>query len=90
MRPVKGRDVLIVEDIVDTGLTANFLLEHLGSLGPSSLALCTLLRKQGRTLRDVRVDYLGFTIPDEFVVGYGLDHAGRFRNLPYLATLDVR
>lgn len=89
MRPVAGRDVLIVEDIVDSGLTADFLLRHVGSRGPSSLALCTLLRKHGRTVRDVRVDYLGFTVPDRFIVGYGLDHGGRFRNLPYLATLDL-
>lgn len=85
---VAGRDVLLVEDIVDSGLTAEFLLRLLRARRPASVALCALLRKEGTGLRDVPVEYLGFTIPDRFVVGYGLDHARRFRNLPYLATLD--
>jgi len=87
-RPVAGRDVLIVEDIVDTGLTADFLWKLLGTRGASSLALCALLRKKGRAIRDVPVEYLGFEVPDRFIVGYGLDHAQRYRNLPYLAVLE--
>jgi len=87
VRSPAGRDVLIVEDIVDTGLTADFMFRHLESRGPASVALCSLLRKQGRARRDVPVAYLGFTVPDQFIVGYGLDRAGRYRNLPYLAAL---
>jgi hypoxanthine phosphoribosyltransferase len=76
-----GRDVLMVEDIVDTGLTTAFLYEHLASHKPRSLRLVTLLDKHGRRQKEVRVDFRGFDIPDEFVVGYGLDLAERYRNL---------
>jgi len=87
---VLGRDVLLVEDIVDSGITAEFLLRLLRTRRPASVAICALLRKEGRAIRELPVEYLGFTIPDRFVVGYGLDHARRYRNLPYLATLDDR
>jgi hypoxanthine phosphoribosyltransferase len=80
-RPVAGSDVLIVEDIVDTGLTSRYLLEQIGARGPASVRLCALLHKPSRTITQVNIDYLGFTIPDEFVVGYGLDAAQQFRNL---------
>jgi hypoxanthine phosphoribosyltransferase len=88
VRDVADRHVLLVEDIVDTGLTADFLLRLLSARGTKSLAICSLLRKEGRALRDVPVQYVGFTIPDRFVVGYGLDFAGRFRGLPHLAILE--
>lgn len=84
---IEGRDVLLVEDIVDSGLTLNYLLRNLRSRRPSSLEVCALLVKAGiqRVALDIR--YVGFEIPPEFVVGYGLDFAERFRNLPYIATL---
>ncbi len=85
--PVEGRDILVVEDIVDTGLTLSYLLSNLERRGATSVKLCALLNKQERRLRDVRIDYLGFDIPDAFVVGYGLDFAERYRNLPYIAVL---
>jgi hypoxanthine phosphoribosyltransferase len=82
------RDVLVVEDIIDTGLTTSFLLDHLGSHRPRSLRLVALLDKQARRLRDVHVDFTGFRIPDEFVIGYGLDVEERWRNLPDVRTLS--
>jgi len=85
--PIEGRDILIVEDIIDTGLTLSYLMANLKSRGATSVKLAALLNKQERRLRDVKIDYLGFEIPDEFVVGYGLDFAERFRNLPYIAIL---
>jgi hypoxanthine phosphoribosyltransferase len=87
-RSVEGKDVLVVEDIVDTGLTLGFLLDNLRTRGPRSLKLAALLHKPARTRRAVPLDYLGFTVDDVFVVGYGLDAAQRFRNLPYVGVLD--
>jgi hypoxanthine phosphoribosyltransferase len=84
---IEGRDIIVVEDIVDTGLTLNYLLSNLESRGAASVALAALLNKQERRLKEVKIDYLGFTIPDAFVVGYGLDFAERYRNLPYIAVL---
>lgn len=80
------RHVILVEDIIDSGLTMKFLLEHLGAKGPASLAACSLLAREGRQAPGVRVDYLGFEIPQCFVVGYGLDARQQYRNLPYVAT----
>jgi hypoxanthine phosphoribosyltransferase len=84
---IAGRDVLVVEDIVDTGMTLNHLLRQLEAREPSSLRVCALLDKRARRLVDVPLDYVGFEIPDAFVVGYGLDYRQRFRNLPFIATL---
>lgn len=85
--PLAGKDVLVVEDIVDSGRTLNYLLEMLKDRGPASVRLCTLLDKPDRRVVDVNVDYTGFTIPDEFVVGYGLDYDQRYRNLPYIGIV---
>ena len=85
--PIEGRDLIVVEDIVDTGLTLSYLLANLRSRGAASVRLVALLNKAERRLREVRIDYLGFDIPDAFVVGYGLDFAERYRNLPYIAVL---
>ncbi|MCA1592550.1 MAG: hypoxanthine phosphoribosyltransferase [Acidobacteria bacterium] len=85
--PVEGRDILVVEDIVDTGLTLSYLLANLHSRGAKSVKLAALLDKFERREREVKIDYLGFQIPDAFVVGYGLDFAERYRNLPYVAIL---
>ena len=84
---IEGRDILVVEDIVDTGLTLSYLLANLRSRGASSVKLVALLNKHERRLREVEIDYLGFNIPDAFVVGYGLDFAERYRNLPFIAVL---
>jgi hypoxanthine phosphoribosyltransferase len=86
-RPIEGRDVLIVEDIVDSGLTLRYLLGNLGGRNPRSLEVCTLLAKPEARVVDVPVKYVGFEIPNEFVIGYGLDYQQRYRNLPYVATL---
>jgi len=86
--PIKDRDVLVVEDIVDTGLTASFLLDYLRQKKPASLRLCTLTDKPSRRQVPVTVDYLGFTVPDKFLVGYGLDWDQRFRNLPDICYLE--
>jgi hypoxanthine phosphoribosyltransferase len=85
--PIEGRDILVVEDIVDTGLTLSYLLSNLESRGASSVKLAALLDKFERRQKEVKIDYLGFKIPDEFVVGYGLDFAERYRNLPFIAVL---
>lgn len=85
---IKGKDVLVVEDIVDSGRTLSYLLEMLGDRGPASLRLCTLLDKPERRVVNVKVDYTGFEIPDEFVVGYGLDYDQRYRNLPYIGVVE--
>jgi len=85
---IAGRHVLVVEDIVDTGDTLRFLLETLRARGPASLSVCALLRKPVRIRSGVRTEYVGFDIPDEWVVGYGLDLAGRYRELPYIGTID--
>lgn len=84
---IEGRDVLIVEDIVDTGLTLLYLLQNLRSRNPASLKVCTLLDKPERRTVEIVPDYLGFSIPNAFVVGYGLDYAEKYRNLPYIAVL---
>ena len=86
--PLDGKDVIVVEDIVDSGRTLNYLLELLGKRNPKSLALCTMLDKPERRVVDVKVDYTGFNIPDEFVVGYGLDYDQRYRNLPYIGVVE--
>lgn len=85
--PLAGKDVIVVEDIVDSGRTLSYLLKMLRDRGPASLALCTLLDKPDRRVVDVKVDYTGFSIPDEFVVGYGLDYDQRYRNLPYIGVV---
>lgn len=82
--PIAGRDVLVVEDIVDTGLTMRYLLDNLQTRHPRSLRICTLLHKPARTKVEVPIDYTGFTIEDKFVIGYGLDYESRFRNVPYI------
>jgi hypoxanthine phosphoribosyltransferase len=87
--PIRGKDVLLVEDIVDTGWTLDHVLRELRKKKPSSLRLAALLHKPERTRVDVPIDYLGFKIPDRFVVGYGLDFDGRYRNLRHLAVLDA-
>jgi hypoxanthine phosphoribosyltransferase len=86
---LEGRDVLLVEDIVDSGLTLNYLLKNLRGRRPASLEVCTLLKKAGIQRVQLDIRYVGFEIPPEFVVGYGLDYAERFRNLPYIATLKT-
>ena len=86
---IEGRDVLVVEDIIDTGRTITYLKRNLETRHPRTVRVCTLLDKIERREVPVDLDYVGFTIPNEFVVGYGLDHAGLYRNLPYLAALDV-
>ena len=83
-RPIAGKHVLVVEDIVDTGHTLSYLLANLATRGPASLKLCSLLHKPERSEREVPIDYLGFTIPNKFVVGYGLDVSQRYRNLPFI------
>lgn len=86
--PIMGEDVLVVEDIVDSGRTLNHLMVLLKERKPDSLRLCTLLDKPDRRVVDVKVDYTGFQIPDEFVVGYGLDYAQKYRNLPYIGVVE--
>jgi hypoxanthine phosphoribosyltransferase len=85
---IEGRDVLVVEDIIDSGLTLSYLIRNLESREPASLEVCALLTKPSRREIDVRVRYVGFEIPNKFVVGYGLDFAERYRNLPYVGVLD--
>ena len=85
---IRDKDVLVVEDIVDSGRTLSYLLEMLRNRGPKSLRLCTLLDKPERRVVDVDVDYTGFQIPDRFVVGYGLDYDQRYRNLPYIGIVE--
>mgnify|MGYP002583915928 CR=1 FL=1 len=86
--PLKDENVIIVEDIIDSGRTLYYLLEILKKRNPNSMKLCTLLDKPDRRVRDVKVDYVGFNIPDEFVVGYGLDYAQKYRNLPYIGVVE--
>jgi hypoxanthine phosphoribosyltransferase len=86
-RPIAGRDVLIVEDIVDSGLTLQYLMRNLGAREPASLEVCALLTKPDRRKVELPTRYVGFEIPDKFAIGYGLDHAERYRNLPYVAAL---
>ena len=89
-RDINDRDVLIVEDIVDSGLTLSWLLRNLATRRPRSLRVCTLLRKPDALRADVDIAHIGFDIPNEFVVGYGLDYAERYRDLPYIGTLDPK
>jgi hypoxanthine phosphoribosyltransferase len=86
--PLEGKDVIIVEDIVDSGRTLGYLMEMLKRRNPSSLTACTLLDKPERRVVDVDVKYTGFDIPDEFVVGYGIDYAQKYRNLPYIGIVE--
>lgn len=85
---LKDKDVIVVEDIIDSGRTLAYLLELLGKRGPKSLSLCTLLDKPSRRVVDVDVNYTGFEIPDVFVVGYGLDYNQKYRNLPYIGVVE--
>lgn len=85
--PIAGKDVIIVEDIVDSGRTLSYLLSMMRDRGPKSLKLCTLLDKPSRRVMNVKVDYTAFEIPDEFVVGYGLDYDQKYRNLPYIGIV---
>ncbi len=85
--PLGGKNVLVVEDIVDSGRTLSYLMEMLKDRGPADVKLCTLLDKPERRVVDVKVDYTGFQIPDEFVVGYGLDYDQKYRNLPYIGVV---
>ncbi|MBQ6318676.1 MAG: hypoxanthine phosphoribosyltransferase [Lachnospiraceae bacterium] len=87
--PLEGKDVLVVEDIVDTGNTLSYLLDNLQKRGSSSVRLCSLLNKPDRRIKEVNVDYTGFVIPDAFVVGYGLDYAQKYRNLPYIGIVET-
>ncbi len=85
---IEGEHVLVIEDIIDSGNTLRYLLDLLGSRNPASIKLCTLLDKPDRRVTDVEVDYVGFTIPDKFVVGYGLDYDQKYRNLPYIGVVE--
>ena len=87
--PLEGKDVIVIEDIIDSGRTLSYLLENLGNRHPKSLRLCTLLDKPERRVTDVKVDYTGFEIPDEFVVGYGLDYDQQYRTLPYIGVVTL-
>lgn len=85
---LEGKEVLVVEDIIDSGRTLSYLLEVLRKREPKSMRLCTLLDKPSRRVREVEVDYIGYKIPDEFVVGYGLDYKQKYRNLPYIGVVE--
>jgi len=85
---IEGRHVVVIEDIVDTGQTLNYILENLKTRRPLSLKVCTLLDKRERRIVNIPLDYIGFTVPDRFVVGYGLDYAQKYRNLPYLTFIE--
>lgn len=87
--PLEGKDVIVVEDIIDSGRTLSYLMEILKKRNPNSLALCTLLDKPDRRVKEVKVDWVGFEIPDKFVVGYGLDYDQKYRNLPYIGVVEV-
>ena len=87
-KPVEGKHVLVVEDIVDTGLTMKYLLENLETRHPASVKVCSLLEKPARARVKINIDYLGFTIPDKFVIGYGLDWEEKYRNLPYVGYIE--
>jgi hypoxanthine phosphoribosyltransferase len=88
-KPIEGLDVLLIEDIVDTGLTSSYLIDQIAARGPRSLKMCSLLNKPARMIKPVSIDYLGFTIPDVFVVGYGLDGAQKHRNLPDIRVIET-
>ena len=85
---IEGKNVIVIEDIIDSGRTLHYLLDVLEKRNPKSMKLCTLLDKPERRVKDVKVDYTGFAIPDEFVVGYGLDYAQKYRNLPYIGVVE--
>ncbi|HJC14952.1 MAG TPA: hypoxanthine phosphoribosyltransferase [Candidatus Fusicatenibacter intestinigallinarum] len=87
-QPLEGKDVIIVEDIIDSGRTLYYLMDILKKRNPKSMRLCTLLDKPERRVKDVKVDYTCFNIPDEFVVGYGLDYAQKYRNLPFIGVVE--
>jgi hypoxanthine phosphoribosyltransferase len=87
-KSIEGKRVIVVEDIVDTGLTMTYLLDNLATRKPATLELCSLLHKPARTKVPVKIDHLGFTIEDVFVIGYGLDYGEKYRNLPYLGVLE--
>lgn len=87
--PIAGRDVLVVEDVIDSGLTLSYLLKNLASRKPASLEICSLLTKPGHRRLKMPTRYIGFDLPDVFVIGYGLDHAERYRELPYIAELEL-
>ena len=87
-KPIEGKHVIVVEDIVDTGLTIHYLLDNFATRQPKTLKVASLLHKPERALQKINVDYLGFTIPNEFVVGYGLDFAQRYRNLPFIGVVE--
>lgn len=86
---IEGKNVIVIEDIIDSGRTLSYLLENLSTRKPKSLKLCTLLDKPERRVVEVNVDYVGFQIPDEFVVGYGLDYDQKYRNLPYIGYVEI-
>ena len=85
--PVNGKDVLLIDDIIDTGFSIKFVKDYIESKNPAGIKMCVLLDKPSRRKEDIHVDYTGFTIPDRFVVGYGLDYAEKYRNLPYIAAI---
>jgi len=85
--PVNGKDVLLIDDIIDTGFSIKFVKDYIKSKNPAGIKMCVLLDKPSRRKEDIHVDYTGFTIPDRFVVGYGLDYAEKYRNLPYIAAV---
>jgi hypoxanthine phosphoribosyltransferase len=87
--PIAGRHVLVVEDVIDSGLTLSYLLKNLASRQPASLEICSLLTKPGHKRLNIPIRYVGFDLPDAFVIGYGLDYAERWRNLPYIAILEL-
>jgi hypoxanthine phosphoribosyltransferase len=89
VRPIKGKDILLVEDIVDSGLTIQYLMNMLQAREPASISVCTLLHKSVRTRVPVKIDYTGFTIEDKFVVGYGMDYQEKYRSLPYVGEIQV-
>lgn len=86
---IQGKDVIIIEDIIDTGRTLKYLKEYLKIKQPNSIKICTLLDKKERRVCDMEADYVGFTIPDKFVIGYGMDYNEKYRNLPYIGYFDV-
>lgn len=86
---VEDKDIIVIEDIIDSGRTLNYLMDILKARNPKSIKLCTLLDKPDRRVVDISVDYTGFCIPDEFVVGYGLDYAQKYRNLPYIGVVEL-
>jgi hypoxanthine phosphoribosyltransferase len=88
-KPVEGKHLIVVEDIVDTGHTVHYLMQNFATRQPASIKLCSLLHKPERSEREVKIDYLGFTIPNKFVVGYGLDVAQQYRNLPFIGVVET-